>query len=635
MKKRLYIVAVLSALAINITFAQKRKLNEAKKQYEDLSYVKTTETLEKLVAKGNESSEVIQNLANAYYFNGKMENASKMYAKLIALNDDVDAELYFRFSQSLKAQKQYMESDEAMEKFSSLNPEDSRAKYFMESKHYLPIIDKLSDQFTLKNLDINTKNSDFGVSFYDSEIYFASSRGTGKKYKWNGQTYLDIYKKGDSLGIQEISGDVNTKYHESSTTFSKDGKTMYFTRNNYLSGKFKKNSKQEHSLKVYKATLENGEWTNVESLPFNNDEYSVAHPALSADNSKLYFASDMPGTIGGSDIFVVSIYEDGTYGEPKNLGSKINTEGRENFPYISNKGTLYFSSDSRMGLGGLDVYEFENIENIVNSNETVYNVGRPINSPKDDFGYIINETTLQGYFASNRSGGKGDDDIYSFTRNKLKQIISGVVIDNQSQDGIKGALVKIYDKKNNKIKELATDENGRFVAEFDYLKQTYRVDVIKPDYKDGLETFIVNTKLEKSVELKIPLKTDIPIGTDLSKYLSLNPVYFDFDKSNIRPDAAIEIEKVIAFLKEHPNLKIDVKSHTDSRAPSGYNEDLSGRRNLSTIAHIVENGGIASDRLTGQGYGERELINRCNGKVKCTEAEHQQNRRSEFIVVLH
>ncbi|WP_347924682.1 OmpA family protein [Pontimicrobium sp. SW4] len=635
MKKRIYIIAAISTFVFNVAYAQKGKINNAQKQYDKLSYIKSVDALLKIVESGNSSTEVLNNLANAYYFNGMMEEASNWYGELFSKNEDVEAENYFRYAQALKAQNKYKESDKAMQQFVSLKPEDSRAKAFINSSDYLNVIEKLSDDFKVENLSLNTKYSDFGTSFYKSGIYFASSRGEGKIYNWNEQPFLNIYSINAS-NVLEIKGDINTQYHESSTTFSKDGKTMYFTRNNYFNGKFKRNSKDEHSLKVYKASLIDGKWTNVTPLPFNNDEYNVAHPALNNDETKLYFASDMPGTIGGSDIFVVTINEDGTYGTPQNLGSKINTEGRENFPFVSNNGTLYFSSDAHVGLGGLDVFEFPNIDNISSSNDIPYNVGKPINSPKDDFGYIINEETRKGYFSSNREGGKGDDDIYSFTRNVCKQNVSGTVVDVDTNEIIANANLTIYDENNNVVETLISNANGAFSTDLVCKDMTYRVTASKTDYSSDEEQFKVHSKLREPVDLKLSLKAEpkaAEIGTDLFKLLNLNPIYFDYDKSNIRPDAEIELTKIINYMNEFPSVKVDVRSHTDSRGKDAYNLALSNRRNKSTVKYIVEKGGISKDRLTGKGYGETQLVNKCKNGVKCSKEEHQENRRSEFIVI--
>ena len=630
---------IISLFVIVITFsgfAQESSLKKATKNYEKFSFVKTSEVLLEVAENGYQSKDLFQKLADSFYFNNKMEEASQWYKELFNTYDDVDVEYYYRYAQALKALKKYKEADKAMQQFVLKKPEDSRAKTFINSEEYLNVIEKLSDDFEIKNLSINTKYSDFGASFYTSGIYFASSRGEGKIYNWNEQPFLNIYNINGTLSVNEIKGDINTKYHESSTTFSKDGMTMYFTRNNYFKGRFNKNSKDEHSLKVYKATLVDGKWTNVTPLPFNSDEYNVAHPALNNDETKLYFASDMPGTLGGSDIFVVDINKDGTYGTPQNLGNKINTEGRENFPFVSENGTLYFSSDAHLGLGGLDVFEFKNIDNISSSNEMPYNVGKPINSPNDDFGYIINEKTRKGYFSSNREGGEGDDDIYSFTKNICKQEVNGTVVDDDTNEVIANANIVIFDESNNAVKTISSDAYGKFSTNLDCEEKVYRITASKPEYSRDEEQFTVHSKLRELVDLNLSLKAEpkaAEVGTDLFKLLKLNPIYFDYDKSDIRPEAEIELTKIINYMNEFPTVKVDVRSHTDSRGKDAYNFALSNRRNTSTINYIINTGGISKGRLTGKGYGETQLVNKCSNGVKCSDDEHQVNRRSEFIIV--
>ncbi|MDC1378240.1 flagellar motor protein MotB, partial [Flavobacteriaceae bacterium] len=409
MKNRLFIMSLFTICLVNVCFGQKNK--KAQKEYDNLSYAKIIEQLSPLAKVGQDDTKTLL-LANSYYFNGQMENASRWYNQLLSLNKDpLDKEIYFRYSQSLKAIENYSESDRIMKKFIKFYPEDSRSKLF--NINYLQAIDLVSDKFPLLNLEINSSFSDFGTSIYNGNLIFSSSRNKKNKlYNWNNQPFLDLFQFDKEGNITEITGKVNTKHHESSAAFTKDGKTIYFTRNSS-----RKNDKNIIGLKIYKATFRDEKWRDIESLPFNSDDYNVAHPTLSVDETKLYFTSDMPGTIGGSDIFLVNINKDGTFGTLQNLGTKINTEGRENFPYVSDNGTLYFSSDSHLGLGGLDVFKFNSINNLSTSKEVATNIGKPINSPKDDFGYLINEASLNGYFTSNRVGGKGDDDIYSFTRN--------------------------------------------------------------------------------------------------------------------------------------------------------------------------------------------------------------------------
>lgn len=632
MKKRTYILSVLTLFAFAVSFAQKGKVSSAIKKYEKLSYVESRNTLLELANKEDVSPEVLEKLANTFYFNGEMADASKWYNKLINLSSEINPENYFRYAQALKAQKQYKEANEAFRKFAELRPDDSRGVKFLNNTDYLEVVETMSQDYTLENLDINTSFSDFGTSLYNGNLIFASSRDEDEKiYNWNAQPFLDLFELNPDGSVQEIKGSINTKYHESSTSYTKDGNTVYFTRNNYYKGKFKKNSENTHALKIYKATLINGEWTNIQSLPFNNDEYSVAHPALSVDEKKLYFASDMPGTKGNSDIFMVDINDDGTYGDPLNLGPKVNTEGRENFPFVSDNGILYFSSDGHLGLGGLDVFKIEvdNMESAI-----LKNVGRPINSPKDDFAYIIDDSTQKGYISSNREGGKGDDDIYSFEIPDCKYDVTGTVINKRTNEILANANIILKDENNNILESIKSDDDGKFQFSLNCKAQTYIVEAEKEKYNDDFTDFTIEPNKEKDLKLKLELEPGAAkVGTDLALLLNLNPIYFDYDKSFIRPDAEIELAKVIKYMKEYPSVKIDVRSHTDSRGRDAYNLGLSERRNKSTREYIINQGKISASRISGKGYGETRLTNRCSNGVKCSKEEHQANRRSEFIVV--
>jgi outer membrane protein OmpA-like peptidoglycan-associated protein len=632
MKRTIYIITLVTIFTSGISFAQKGKVASAIKKYDKLSYVDSRSALLKLANKENPSPEVIEKLANAFYFNSEMEEASKWYEKLTSLSDPSNPENYFRYAQALKAIGNYKKADEAFRTFATLNPDDSRGTKFLNTTDYLETIATMSQDFELQNLDINTKFSDFGASLHNDKLVFASSRDqNGKIYSWNAQPFLDLFELDAEGNTQEVAGDINTKYHESSTSYTKDGTTVYFTRNNYYNGKFKKNSEDTHALKIYKATLVDGKWTDIVPMPFNNDEYSVAHPALSLDEKQLYFASDMPGTKGMSDIFVVDINEDGTYGAPLNLGPNVNTEGRENFPFVSDKGILYFSSDGHLGLGGLDVFmiETQNIKSGI-----IKNIGKPINSPKDDFAYIIDESAKKGYISSNRAGGKGDDDIYSFKIPDCEFDVTGTVVNKRTNEILANAKVTIKDANNNVLKTVTSDAEGKFQSTLSCKEQTYIVEAQKEKFKDDFTDFTVTADSENKLKLALALEPNAAkIGTDLALLLNLNPIYFDYDKSFIRPDAELELAKVIKYMQEYPSVKIDVRSHTDSRGRDAYNLSLSQRRNASTKAYIINKGGISSDRISGKGYGETRLTNRCSNGVKCSKAEHQDNRRSEFIVV--
>ncbi|WP_346883955.1 OmpA family protein [uncultured Algibacter sp.] len=635
MKSKIYTLSVLMILMFNVSFSQKGKVKSTLNNYDKLSYVKSKKQLALLAEQKDKSPEIIEKLANSSYFIGEMEDASKWYAKLVEMNPNVEPENYFRYAQALKSQEKYKEANSILKTFYNIKSNDSRAKQFFNSPEYLKVIKELSNSFELVNLDINTPYSDFGTSTHSGNLVFASSRDKkGKIYNWNQQPFLNLFKLDTEGNINGMNGDINTKYHESSTAFTKDGKTVYFTRNNFFDGKFKKNSKKIHALKIYKATIDEGKWVNVRPLPFNDDEYSVAHPTLSADEKQLYFASDMPGTFGDSDIFVVDINDNGTYGTPVNLGPKVNTEGRENFPYVSDKSILYFSSDGHLGLGGLDVFKIE--INKIDGQNAIQNLGKPINGPKDDFAYIVDEVSGKGYISSNRPGGKGDDDIYSFEMKVCSKTVLGKAIDKQTKEILPNTNVVVYNSGKNILETLKSDSNGEFKFSIPCNSREYNIEGSKDNYNNDIKNLIVSDEDESVLKLELELMPESArIGVDLAYILKLQPIYFDYDKSNIRPDAELELAKVIDYMTKFPGVKIDVKSHTDSRANDAYNLALSERRNKSTIQYIIEKGGISGDRLTGRGYGESQLVNRCSNTnlLPCSDAEHEENRRSEFIVL--
>ena len=631
MKTKRYIVLLLVLIA-GLSYGQSSLEKSANKSFEGLSYVKTAERLLKIAEKGKASTAVLERLGTAYYYNNQMADASKWYGELFSNSPEgLDAETYYRYAMSLKSVGDYKGSNKIMDEFSQLKPNDRRSKLYQSEKDYLSKLLTKADLYELENLGINTEYSDFGTTFYNGGIVFASSRNTQEDiYKWNEQPFLDLfYAKIGSNNIKRLGGSVNTRYHESSTSFSKGGDTLYFTRNNYFQGKVKKSEERVNGLKIFRA-IKTGlnSWGKVEELPFNSNDYNTAHPALSPDGKQLYFASDMPGSLGGSDIFVVDINSDGTYSTPRNLGERVNTEGRENFPYISTSNILYFSSDGRLGLGGLDVFKLD----LSSSNTHAVNLGKPLNSGQDDFEFIIDEQTGEGYITSNRPGGKGDDDIYRFTKIPCQQKVKGLVVDANTTEVLSKAQVLVYNSEGLVIETLTSDAEGAFSYASDCREGKFKVKASKEGYKEAIERFKKQGVEDVVLKLALSPKPAAKIDEDLAKVLNLNPIYFDFDQSKIRSDAAIELEKVIAYLQKYPKLKIDVRSHTDSRSRDSYNLKLSNRRNQSTIQYLIDHG-IASNRITGRGYGETQLVNNCRNGVKCSEAEHQQNRRSEFIVV--
>ena len=643
MKKNilLYLIMV-NVFSLNV-YSQKATIATADKKYENYAFIDAIKIYEKVAEKGYKSAAMFEKLGNAYYFNGKLEKAAYWYTELFELPDTkILPTYYYRYAQSLRSIGENSKADLILEQFEKISNNDSRAKLFTNNMNYLEEIKANSGRYKIENAGINSKYSDYGASIYNNKIIFTSARDTGslgqRKHSWTNQHFTNLYSADLDSEMNpsnpvKYERNLNSKFNEASPVFTKDGKTVYFSRNNYLDGKKGKNSKGVTLIKLYKATLEGENWTNISELPFDSDNYNTAHPALSPDEKTLYFASDMPGTIGLSDIYKVQINDDGSFGKPVNLGPTINTEGRETFPFISSENDLYFASDGHPGLGGLDVFMSKIAKD--GSLKKVQNLGGDINSPKDDFAYLIDVKSKKGFFSSNKDGGEGYDDIYKFIETKkltCEQIISGKIIDLDSNSSITNAKITLFDSNMTPLNNSSSDQNGdyKFQVECGLL---YTIRAEKQDYRSNEKQSRVDNNSGKTV-LDIALEKDqcnVTVGDDLGKCFGIKMIYFDFDKSNIRTEAAIDLEKILNVLNQYPKMHLDIRSHTDSRGTAAYNEDLSDRRAKSTIAWLIKNG-ISSSRLIGKGYGESKLVNNCNDDAVCSEEEHQLNRRSEFII---
>jgi outer membrane protein OmpA-like peptidoglycan-associated protein/tetratricopeptide (TPR) repeat protein len=650
MKNRI-IYLVLVCIASISTQAQSGKTKEAKadKQYDKFAYVDAIKTYERIFAKGYKSQDMLQKLGDSYYFKADLDNAAKWYGELFSFTQDVAPEYYYRYAQSLKAVKDYQKADEMLAKFNQKSGNDLRAKLAASQKDYLAQIKKNSGRYTIENAGINSKYSDYGSAFYNNKVVFASARDTGglghRKHAWTGESFTNLYSadmvsEGTLSTPTRFGNNLNSRFHESTPAFTKDGKTIYFTRNNFLDGKKGKDAKKSTLLKIYKATLDGDRWSNITELPFDSDQYDVAHPALSPDEKTLYFASNMPGTLGQSDLYKVAINSDGSYGTPMNLGNVINTEGRETFPMVTSEGELYFSSDGHPGLGGLDIFVSKAEKD--GSYKEVLNVGEPLNSSHDDFGFLINEKTRLGYITSNRDGGQGGDDIYKFKETKkieytCEQLLAGVVTDKETGLPLANVKVTLSDANYKMIKEVTTDNEGKFYMGSVDCQSKYYIKTEKADYNTVETPTITANESGKTfvpIELEKPVKV-VKVSDDLFKAFGIKIIYFDLDKSFIRADAAVELAKILDVLEQNPTMEIDVRSHTDCRQTAKYNMSLSDRRAKSTIAWLVDKG-INKARLTGRGYGESQLVNNCacepTNQSNCTEEQHQANRRSEFII---
>ena len=737
-------------LILSITFlsfsslAQAGKLRKADNYYSKLAYSYAAPLYEELIGSEVDSPKMKSKLASSYYNMGDMINAEKYYAQMISSNEATKEDFFF-YAQALKQIGNYTESDRWMAKVNDTAQADLRGISFIENSSYVQQIEKQGIRFTINNLSINTAFSDFGgyPSVDSKSSYFVSSRrkrvAVQNEWSWDSKRFLDLYKASVETDKQLSNAElitkrVNTRFHEGPLCFSPDNKTVFFTRNNISKGKNRRDQKGIQNLKLFKSTIDaEGKWLNEEVLNFNSTEYSVGHPSISADGKTLYFASDMPGGFGGADIYKVDLNPDGTYGQPVNMGKEINTEGQEMFPWISSDGNLFFSSNGHVGLGGLDVFIILPGEN--GTFGKMMNVGKPLNSQNDDFAFTMNPDNKTGYFSSNREGGKGDDDIYSYTLLKpfkTSLSVQGIISDLRTKEILPGATVNLTDDKGKIIQTVTADQKGAY--SFDVEPElNYKVEVTKNTYfdnsglfttidldptievitkdvnlekdpglslyalitdkKSGLplegviltvidnitgekttymtgasgdfrrpladkkiddqgsynlivekegyftKTVTYNTKLSKPGQYNVHEALDLGLDAevkDLSELVKINPINFDLNKFNIRPDAAKELDKIVEVMNQYPNMIVELGSHTDCRASIKYNETLSDKRAKASAAYIKAKITNPS-RIYGKGYGESRLINDCgcegNIKSTCSEEEHQLNRRTEFKVI--
>ena len=620
--KNLYIA--LSFVMAGMTLsAQNKDTETADKLFNRFEYVDAAQAYLKLVENDKADPYVYRQLAESYYnvFNSK--EAARWYAK--ATETPQDAETYYRYAQMLKGQGQYEQANAQMQKFASAAPSDQRAIEFKKDPNYLPKLKSQAKLYDQKALSINSDKSDFGAFLSNENIlYFASARNKSRKtYGWNEEPFLDLYQSvnnSDGTFAEATPvGSINTMYHDGPATVSADGKTMFFASESFKEQEFKKDKKNRLKMGqvyIYKATKDGDGWGNIREAGFNSRDYSASNPSLSPDGKMLYFSSNMPGSIGGNDIWRVAINDDGTYGTPENLGTKVNTEGSESFPFITGDNRLFFASDGKKGFGGLDVFMID-----LAKGTDAMNVGMPVNSEKDDFAFSFNSTKNMGFFSSNRDG---NDNIYQATPLCAAEIVT-TVKDALTGDLLSNAKVSILDDKRNVIETRTSGSNGQVSYDVDCGK-AYTLQVEKEGYES--KTLPVSKTTGGKVEIPADLQ---PIETIVTpESVTLNEIYFEFDRSNITREGAFELDKLVQVLNKYPEMVIMAKAHTDNRGSDAYNMSLSDRRARATVQYVISKG-IAKERISGQGYGESQPKEACGGD--CTEEQHAKNRRSEFLIV--
>ena len=652
--KKILTLLIIALFSYNLIISQNNSTKKADKFFDRLEYVKAAEEYLKLTEKSSDNY-IIGKLADSYYNIFNTREAEKWYSKII--NDDPNAVIIFRYSEMLKANGKYKESNIWMSKFSKMKPYDTRAIAFRNTPNYIDKIIKKGKRFNLKNLkDVNTVSSDFGAFRYNNNLYLTSGRkqkGVQNK-KYNNYTseeeyVLDVFKYDviNDVYLNETPLDaINSKYHEGIIAFSPTGDTMYFAKETYYSKSYYKDSivkndstrKQVSVINLYRATRctkkeitwkDNGNcnfnkgW-NVTELTFNSAYFSMKNPAMSCDGKTLYFSSDMPGGFGNYDIYKSEVKEDGSLGKPVNLGQKINTEEQEVFPHMCCDNTLYFSSNGHLGLGGLDVFYSKNIDEKWSN---VRNVGIPVNSNSDDFAFKMGIDCTNGFVSSNRPGGVGSDDIYAVK--KIKRLcdilLESIVIDAKTDTPIDSALTSVSD--NTGIINNSKETNSEGIVEYIFECEDEIQLMVS---KDGYVGKMLDIKLLDVDPPLLKIKLEPIEELIVEEKIILNPIYFDFDMFNITNQAAFELDKLVAIMKKYPEMVISAESDTDSRGPSSYNKLLSDKRAKSTAQYVVSKG-ISEERISGIGKGEEDPEIDCESG--CSKDDHAKNRRSEFIII--
>ncbi len=684
MKK--YILFILFLGLLQSTFAQ-QELKRANHYFERAFYSDAIPLYENLIT-SHKNSKLIKNLADCYYNTYDMKSAARWYSYLISnYGDTVNESYHFKLNQALKAIGETTKASETLIKY--YNNNDAKEKANLVSAHdiYIENISAIGNRFNIKNLGINTAKSEFGAIAIDSNLIFAATKKEtsllNKVYKWNNEAYLDLYKApltqihlGDTIS-KSLSKNINTKMHEGVLAITKDRKTIYFTRNNFIKGKKKTDGKKVSNLKIYKAEFIDNEWKNITELPFNGDDFSTAHPALSPDEKTLFFSSDREGGYGSYDIYATTINNDGTYGEPKNLGTEINTDKKEQFPFLDANGNLYFSSNGLPGFGLLDVFiavtkngKFQKPDNI----------GLPVNSSYDDFSFSTIAATKKGFFSSNRPQGKGSDDVYEFVETKpliiedCKQTIVGILVDKTTEKPIPFGSIEIVYKEQKKKFTTGADASFKFIvgcnesytitgSKIGYEPNTKIVYTSKERNKVNNATLKLFSLFEKEKEQQIAMQKEREekaekekaekekalkqkkesiksainnesaiVKTKEKTIIKTEPINFDYNMWYLRQESRTRLSRVINIMNKYPNMIIEIGTHTDRRGNNTYNKNLSQKRANSVRTHLIKEG-IAANRVRATGYGELKPVIKCKTDDSCSEEEHELNRRCEIVIV--
>ena len=650
-KKTILFVVFLFALMAKFETAKSQfVLVEADKEFKLFHYHNAIKLYTDAYQK-KQSLHATERLATSYRLIKDYPQAESWYS-LLMKSKDAPANAFLYYGDALRNNSKFSEAKLQYEKYASLNKSlavEDKTMLMLSCDSALSWMNKPKAVAIKNEAILNSSDEDWGSVFYDNSIVFTSDRKNPtviaeiKKskpflkfdeanqlpdkitYGWTGNNYLRLYKKAGLDSAILFPFNAGSEYHVGAASFTADGNEMYFTLTR-IPEKIEREKGIPKTVKVeiYSSKKDaQGNWGAVQPFKYNKvNEYSVGDPFVSKDGSALYFVSDMPGGKGKTDIYVCFKTDAGIWGQAINL-EKINTAGTERTPYFDNESNFYFATDGRIGMGGLDVFKAAKQGNDLAEPK---NMGYPLNSPQDDFAFTLN-AKKQGMFSSDRVGGKGSDDIYSFILDyNLTFKLEGVAIDRVTGKPLPGTIVSLT-KADGSVISVQTDSLGRYKFNLDG-DEEYNIKGAKTDFRNAETENISSVGLNKSTVLKKDLILD-PI--EINKEIKIENIYYDLDKSEIRADAAVELDKLVKTMKENPSIWIELGSHTDSRANDKYNLKLSQARAEAAVKYIVSRG-VDRQRIAAKGYGETKLLKECTNGKNCTEEQHQQNRRTEFKI---
>jgi outer membrane protein OmpA-like peptidoglycan-associated protein/tetratricopeptide (TPR) repeat protein len=632
-----YIVLFALLICSSLVHAQYGAQQRGDYYFSKFAYAKAIPEYELMLNGGVNTNYAHQQLAECYLLLRDFKKSIPHFEAIIH-GEGVPKDYYFKYAMALYSDGQMEASEEWLKKYKKYNKNDSRVNRFLKEGNLASIVFNSQERYQLDIVTFNSEHSDFGAYLHQGKLYFASGRTnhlTKGNYGWNNEPWLDIFWVYDDVPFYEpepLEGNVNTKFHESSPVYSTDyanDTIIYFTRNNYFDKKAAYGAENEINLKIYSAKRKDGKWMEDRSLPINSDYYSTGHPTVNKERTRIYYTSDMPGGYGGTDIYYSEIHERGGIGKPVNLGPVINTEGNEMFPFINEEGQLFFSSEGHVGFGQLDV--FSTITDEEGEFVDVINLGTPVNSPADDFAYYGFPNGIDGYVSSNREGGQGSDDIYRFRFSPALEV-EGYVTDGINLKPLDSVQLTLFDQRTNTIiAQTFSDEKGYY--KFPVQRKTpYMIEAVRKTHPHK-NVFFDTSRASFSQKT---LRQDIVLDPvmDLKLLAGLKKIYFDFDMSNIRPDAAVELDKVIHVMNDlYPDMIIALESHTDPMGTHEYNDDLSERRAYSTYKYLIDNGIEKSRIVSYKGFGKRRPVNDCTSFADCSPEDLELNRRTEFPIL--